>query len=257
MIERIPTGVPGLDDRIQGGFPKGKSLLVTGNAGAGKTIFALHVTKRACEEGRKCLYIATEETPEDIKTQAETFGWDLSQYEETGLLKIERVLEKLVRANDESLPRAIRSRNRRRSLIELAGEIEEEYDLILVDNAGVFFIGYSAEELRSQLDTFVYATTQKGSTTLLVCDEAVNKATNDVSLYSVYGVIRLRKEYNTYMDEWQRVMDITKMRATAIPSYPIPFKITGTGIEFVEDSAGIRGGGGDKSGSALDMDLNG
>jgi KaiC/GvpD/RAD55 family RecA-like ATPase len=39
--KRIPTGIPGLDPMIEGGFPVGKSYLVTGEPGSGKTIFCM------------------------------------------------------------------------------------------------------------------------------------------------------------------------------------------------------------------------
>ncbi|TFG14048.1 ATPase, partial [Candidatus Thorarchaeota archaeon] len=39
-IERIKTGITGLDDLIEGGFPRGDIILVAGKAGTGKTIFA-------------------------------------------------------------------------------------------------------------------------------------------------------------------------------------------------------------------------
>ena len=42
-MERVPTGIAELDVKLSGGYPKGKGLLVTGVAGAGKTIFGLHL----------------------------------------------------------------------------------------------------------------------------------------------------------------------------------------------------------------------
>ena len=41
MVERVKTGIPGLDDLIGGGFPKESTILLSGVAGAGKTIFCL------------------------------------------------------------------------------------------------------------------------------------------------------------------------------------------------------------------------
>ena len=41
IVERIKTGIPGLDKLIQGGFVKGSAVLISGGTGAGKTIFCL------------------------------------------------------------------------------------------------------------------------------------------------------------------------------------------------------------------------
>ncbi len=70
-MERVPTGITELDVKLSGGYPKGKGLLVTGVSGAGKTIFGLHLLYRSCVDGKECVLIATEETPEDILVQAE------------------------------------------------------------------------------------------------------------------------------------------------------------------------------------------
>jgi predicted NACHT family NTPase len=42
ILERISTGVPGLDSLIEGGIPKGSTIMVVGNSGSGKTILSSH-----------------------------------------------------------------------------------------------------------------------------------------------------------------------------------------------------------------------
>ncbi|MFZ0220238.1 MAG: ATPase domain-containing protein [Candidatus Nitrosopolaris sp.] len=42
ILERISTGVPGLDSLIEGGIPKGSTIMVVGNSGSGKTILCSH-----------------------------------------------------------------------------------------------------------------------------------------------------------------------------------------------------------------------
>ncbi|MBU4266966.1 MAG: circadian clock protein KaiC, partial [Candidatus Altiarchaeota archaeon] len=39
--DRCPTGIPGLDEVISGGFPRGRTILLTGACGTGKTIFGI------------------------------------------------------------------------------------------------------------------------------------------------------------------------------------------------------------------------
>jgi KaiC/GvpD/RAD55 family RecA-like ATPase len=41
-MDRVSTGIPEIDKFIGGGYPKGKSVLITGSAGSGKTIVAIH-----------------------------------------------------------------------------------------------------------------------------------------------------------------------------------------------------------------------
>jgi len=54
-MERLSTGIDELDALIQG-YPKGKSFLISGDAGTGKTILALHFLNACCKEGLKSIY---------------------------------------------------------------------------------------------------------------------------------------------------------------------------------------------------------
>jgi len=76
MVERISTGIPGLDDLIEGGIPAGSVTLVSGGAGTGKTIFCSQYLWHGLENGESCLFVTLEEAPEEIQSDALEFGWD-------------------------------------------------------------------------------------------------------------------------------------------------------------------------------------
>jgi circadian clock protein KaiC len=87
--ERISTGVPDLDDMLGGkGFYKGSSILVTGQAGTGKSSFCAAFARSACNKGRKVLYITFEESPEQMIRNLRSIGIDLQPYRDKGLLRI-------------------------------------------------------------------------------------------------------------------------------------------------------------------------
>ena len=79
-IERVSTGVHGLDKLIEGGFPKGRSILVTGDPGTGKSIFCLQFLVEGLSRGEKSIYVAADEEPSEIIAQGESMGWDLEKY---------------------------------------------------------------------------------------------------------------------------------------------------------------------------------
>jgi circadian clock protein KaiC len=76
---KAPTGIPGLDELTGGGLPRGRTTLLVGGSGSGKTILALEfLVHGAQEHGEPGIFVAFEETPARIVANAETFGWDLA-----------------------------------------------------------------------------------------------------------------------------------------------------------------------------------
>src|SRR5262245_346248 len=64
--ERISSGVPRLDAMLGGGFYRGTSVLISGTAGTGKTSLAAHFAAAACARGERVLYLAFEESREQL-----------------------------------------------------------------------------------------------------------------------------------------------------------------------------------------------
>lgn len=76
-IAKAETGIAGFDD-ITGGLPRGRTTLVEGGPGSGKTVFALQTLLHGIELGEPALFVAFEEAPDHIVDNAAAFGWDLS-----------------------------------------------------------------------------------------------------------------------------------------------------------------------------------
>jgi KaiC/GvpD/RAD55 family RecA-like ATPase len=87
--QRITTGIPGLDQLIQGGFVRNSVNLVTGGTGTGKTIFAGQFLWEGLQKGEPCVYITMEQHPDDLKQDFLQFGWNFDKYEKQGLCSIE------------------------------------------------------------------------------------------------------------------------------------------------------------------------
>lgn len=88
QTERVPTGIVGLDTLIEGGFPKGRSILLTGEPGTGKSIFALQFIVAGLKLNEKCIFVTADEGPLDILEQAASLGWDLEPHVEKKELAI-------------------------------------------------------------------------------------------------------------------------------------------------------------------------
>ena len=77
-LPKVATGILGLDEITGGGLPKGRPTLVCGSAGCGKTLFAMEFLVRgAVEHGEPGVFIAFEETPEELAQNVRSLGFDL------------------------------------------------------------------------------------------------------------------------------------------------------------------------------------
>ena len=86
--DRVSSGIPSLDKMLDGrGFFKGSSILVSGTAGTGKTSIAAYFASETCRSGKRCIYFAFEESPNQIIRNMQSIGVDLRQYVDKGLLK--------------------------------------------------------------------------------------------------------------------------------------------------------------------------
>lgn len=88
-VKREPTGIPGLDEIIEGGFIRGDIILVAGHPGTGKTTMGLQFLYHGAVELKEPgVYISITEPISKIKRNAHRFGWDLDALEHKGLLKL-------------------------------------------------------------------------------------------------------------------------------------------------------------------------
>jgi circadian clock protein KaiC len=80
LTTKAPTGIAGLDEITGGGLPRGRTTLLVGGSGSGKTILALQfLVNGARQAGEPGIFVAFEETPSRIVANAETFGWNLPE----------------------------------------------------------------------------------------------------------------------------------------------------------------------------------
>jgi len=90
LIERISTGIDGLDELVEGGFPANSLVLVKGCAGAGKSIFGMNFLMEGIGKGEKACYFSLEEPVEETIRQMSVFGWNLESLESEGKLALKQ-----------------------------------------------------------------------------------------------------------------------------------------------------------------------
>ena len=87
-VERVSTGVRGLDPLIDGGFWRGSTTLVAGPTGAGKSMLSLQFLQQGALSGEPGLYVAFQENPVQCARITKGFGWDMGKLEKEGLFEL-------------------------------------------------------------------------------------------------------------------------------------------------------------------------
>lgn len=91
-LSKIPTGIAGLDEITGGGLPAGRPTLVAGNAGCGKTLFAMEfLVKGITEYSEPGVFLTFEETSQDLIQNVASLGYDLPKLISTKKLRIDHV----------------------------------------------------------------------------------------------------------------------------------------------------------------------
>jgi circadian clock protein KaiC len=91
-LPKAPTGISGLDEITLGGLPRGRPTLVCGSAGCGKTLFAMEFLLRGAEEfGENGVFMAFEETQDDLTQNVKSLGFDLDRMVAENKISVDHV----------------------------------------------------------------------------------------------------------------------------------------------------------------------
>lgn len=91
-LRKAPTGISGLDEVTGGGLPRGRTTLVCGPAGCGKTLLAMEFLIRGITElGEPGVFVAFEETVDELVENVASLGFDLQQLQDDKLLAMEHI----------------------------------------------------------------------------------------------------------------------------------------------------------------------
>ncbi len=77
--EKVRTGVSGLDDMLEGGLIPGRSYVISGTSGTGKTTLAMQFLLEGMKNGERVIYVAIDEPPNEVKSDMEELGWDIAK----------------------------------------------------------------------------------------------------------------------------------------------------------------------------------
>ncbi len=232
QTERVPTGIVGLDHLIEGGLPKGRSILITGEPGTGKTIFALQFLVDGLRRGEKGIYVSADESPMDVLEQGASLGWDLERHVESKELAILNAGTYL-----SSLPGAGKERHVdvQKAVSDLASFVNQVgAKRMVLDPAGPFvLLRDSAARIQDQTRLLVKLLRTSMQTTNVLTSYAVprtgERSMHGIEEYLVAGAIVLEMIWKG--DGLIRTLIVEKMRCTNVKPTQLEFDIAkGVGI---------------------------
>ena len=84
-LDRMLTGIPGLDAILEGGLTKNRSTLIAGTSGSAKTVLSAQFLAEGIRQfGESGVFVTLEESPEDLRKNMFAFGWDIEEWERQG-----------------------------------------------------------------------------------------------------------------------------------------------------------------------------
>lgn len=91
-LDKVPSGISGLDEITLGGLPKGRPTLVCGGAGCGKTLFAMEFIARGAQEfNEPGVFVTFEEKSEELATNVLSLGFNLHKLQKEKKIKLEYI----------------------------------------------------------------------------------------------------------------------------------------------------------------------
>ena len=224
--QRIRTYVPGFDSLIGGGFIPGSVNLISGGAGTGKTAFCLqYLYHGILEDGQNGLFLSFEENLDDLKLDAQSYGFDFTKLEEQKRMKFLFISPYALQNFKEELTSEV-------SIIDAKR--------VVIDSTSTFGMGLdSSYEVRKELYALAKVL-KKLKCTTVITSEIIGEAPLDMSggigSLSRFGVEEfvadsvITLHYAGLGGGTDRAVRVVKMRRTDHVKGPVPMTMGQGGI---------------------------
>ena len=232
-MEKIKSGVDGVDELLSGGFPKGKIVMVSGSSGCGKTIFASQFLYEGLKRREPCVFITLEQPKAKLIDDLAEIGVEFAKYEKDGLLRVIGGPVGHVKYFKEKT---------KASILDIADEIAEVIKEIgakrvVLDSVNLFTMLFETElEQRRAMADLVAVLGDLACTSLLTCE--VKENTDNISWHGfeefvVDGVIVLYRK--PFGNKYERAISVIKMRGVNHSQRVVSLQITKQGIVAFPD----------------------
>ncbi|RME78920.1 MAG: hypothetical protein D6769_03725 [Methanobacteriota archaeon] len=221
MVERITTGIDGLDEMLQGGIPKNRHVAIFGGPGTGKTTLGMQFLYHGAQKGEKGLYVSLEEPPEQIienvKAVFPSWSSNIDSMISNSSLFIKKpehyTLDSLIETTESTI-------------------VDSNVTRLVIDSSTVVEAFFATkEEYRKNIVEFMNLLKTLDASVLFLVEahSAEMDITYKLEHYIMDGIINV---YNLQRGSSRvRALEVYKMRATNHSPNLVPLRITPEGIK--------------------------
>ena len=239
-MEKVKTGINGLDEILEGGIPRGSTVLITGYSETGKTILGIQFVVNGIKMfNEKGLIVIAGEDIERLQRSMLQFGWDLKRFEKEGKLILIDVTSVTigVPTDVEFTEFQLKTMDIKQLVLTIYNAVKQNnIKRVVIDSIpNIITNKDDIHKIRTSLLTLCILLERFGCTTLMVTD--IPEGSEKLSTYGVEefvasGIIKLSFEKSG--GKWIRKMQVRKMRGTKHKLDEYIFKITENGIKILE-----------------------
>ncbi|MCD6538417.1 KaiC domain-containing protein [Candidatus Bathyarchaeota archaeon] len=230
-IDRIKTGIPGLDEILNGGIPRRNVVLLSGGPGTGKSIFGYQYLYNGLIRGQSGVLVALEEHPVQVRLSMAQFGWNVTVYEEKGRFALVDAFTAGIGEAAKREKYVVKAPDDFQMLIDVLRSAIKDVDAerVVVDSVTTLYITKPALA-RSMVLQLKKVLSGLGCTSILISQVSVTERGfgGPGVEHAADGIIRL--DLDEMSGELKRSIIIWKMRGTAHSMKRHPFDITDKGL---------------------------
>jgi KaiC/GvpD/RAD55 family RecA-like ATPase len=233
---KLSSGLPGLDTMLDGGFNRGRVILILGEPGTGKTIIcSQYLYRGAAELGENSMFIGMNEPKSRFMKEMLNLGMDFSKLEAEGKFKYVDATE-VRKIPEMAKVGRIAVGGRELGLVNLLETIQSaiaKFDpaRIALDSMSDLVFRFPTVEERRPVVLDMIETLQSTSATSLLTSELLSTGEERAlqpEEYLAEGVLLMRT-----LRKGVRTIQILKMRGSKVDTHPRPYVITGKGLEVL------------------------
>ncbi len=244
--ERCVTGIDGLDTILNGGIPRGNSVLITGSCGTGKTTMSLEFLVHGALAGEKCLFVSVTESSLKMLNNVVPYDFFEERLIDEGLLSFVDMPD--IYEEMDILHKSEFSFDEINGVVKRLDDIVAEKGIkrLVIDSiTSVCFQLKTQEKIRDFILNLMKTLSARGCTSLLV-----SEISPEAERYSLYGVEEAIADGIILMGNLERqgdllrTLQVVKMRGTEHSRAKYVLDLTPVGVLLVPllKGGGLEGG---------------